>query len=130
MTWADLTATAAAMRAGNEDVLPEEDYDDDAIVLLYQESAKAEMLLDLEGVTGTSDADTINEITDENTAFLQAALSHKQLAIFYRRHDSGEGSANRRRLDHYERLYRYDVSRFGNLIRTSGAVVRSTFIRR
>jgi hypothetical protein len=118
------------MRAGNEDILTAEEYSDEDLEALYYDAAKAEMLLDLHKVTGTTETSVIDEITDENTSVLQAALAHKQLAIFYRRADMGEGSASRRRLDYYERLYRADAADFGRMQRTSGAVVRSTLIRR
>lgn len=128
--WNDLTAEASAMRAGNEDVLPDEEYSDDDLIALYKTQAKAEMLLDLSAVLGTSETDALDDVAGENEAVLQAALAHRQLAIFYRLHDTGEGTANRRRLDFYERSYRSDAAGFGRLKKSTGAVVFSTMIRR
>ncbi len=130
MTWGNLTATAIRLRAGNEDILTEEEYSDSDLIAIYQGAAKEEMLLDLQGVLGTSDSNAIDDITDSNTVFLQSALAHKQLAIFYRREDAGEGSVNRRRMEYYESKYRADVSGFGRLTRSTGSVARSTTIRR
>ena len=130
MTWSALTATAAQLRAGNEDILTEDEYSDDDLAALYRDAAKAEMLLDLQQVLGSTDTTVADDVTDANTAYMRAALSHKQLAIYYRRQDGGDGSVNRRRMEYYERLYRSDVSGFGRLVRSSGAVVRSTMIRR
>ena len=106
MTWSALTATADQIRAGNEDILSAEEYSDNALQELYRDAAKAEMLLDLQGVIGSTDSSVIDEVTNENLAFLQSALSHKQLSIYYRRHDAGDGTVIRRRLDHYEKWYR------------------------
>lgn len=130
MTWSALTATADQLRAGNEDILSAEEYSDNALQELYRDAAKAEMLLDVQGVIGSTDSSVIDEITNENQPFLQSALSHKQLAIFYRRQDAGDGTATRRRMDYYERLYRSDVVGFGRLVRSNGATVSSTMIRR
>lgn len=130
MTWSALTATADQIRAGNEDILSAEEYADNALQELYRDAAKAEMLLDVQGVIGSTDSSVIDEITNENQPFLQSALSHKQLAIYYRSQDGGDGSKTRRRFEYYERLYRSDVAGFGRLVRSNGAVVSSTMIRR
>ncbi len=129
MTWSGLTATAEQLRAGNEDMLPAGQYSDAALQELYRAPAKAEMLLDLQSVVGTDTA-VIDEITDGNQSYLRAALSHKQLAIYYRLQDAGDGTVTRRRMEYYERLYRADAIGFGRLVRASGAAVSTTIIRR
>ncbi len=133
MTYDNLTAEISLLRTGNDDVLSVAAYDDASLLLLNKVAAKLEMQLDLQAALQieTDDTTTLDEVADAFETRLQRALSYKQLALFYQRHDAGADSKNRLRWDLYNRLYNQEKALFSGLTADApSASVSSTIFYR
>lgn len=134
MTYETLTADVDLMRAGNDDVLSEEKYNDATLLLLHKTAAKIEMKLDIEqalSIEYDDDGTTLDGVTDKHSTRLSRALSFKQLCLFYQKNDTGADTKNRVRWEMYQKLYNRERLQFGSLSLTvSGANVDSVQIWR
>ena len=117
MTYSQITATAAMMRNGNDDILTEEKYTDTALVALGKTAALAEMKLDLQEALQLDYDDTtsLDDVANKYSLKLGKALGYKQLSAFYQKNDTGVGTKNRARWEMYQRLYNNEKAGFGAL---------------
>ena len=114
MTWEELKANVDFLKSGNQDML--QSMTDEEIQNMYLEVAKSEMQLDIETSLSLVPNDTValDAITDKHLQRVQNALAYKQLQLFYKDNEEGEGSRSRERLKYYTKEY---------------ATLKETFIR-